>query len=254
MTLRRTLLCSNSGDSPNARFDPLFSQVELLLHLAGPEGTQEFNDSSNRARTPFSVGIDPQYSTTVPGLFASTSAYCSSTYSNGRSFIRYSTDSTFNLGTQNFTIEFAVYQTQRVGLQTANCVVFGFGLQATAGVNVYFSTGTNGIPSFNVLNNNTALFTLSGSTAIPLNTWTRIAITRTTNTFRLFVNGIIVATGTYTGTLTTNSAFFSLGAMYRGGNNTVYCFVGYTCEWRITVGASRYTANYTLDTLPFPNR
>jgi hypothetical protein len=82
-----------------------------------------------------------------------------------------------------------------------------------------------------------------------LNTWTHVAWVRSgsgSNNCTLYLNGVSVATSTYTGTLnlnTTNSNTY----IGKNGWDASYLFTGYLDDLRITL-AARYKANFTPPT------
>jgi hypothetical protein len=82
-----------------------------------------------------------------------------------------------------------------------------------------------------------------------LNTWTHVAWVRSgsgSNNCALYLNGVSVATSTYTGTLnlnTTNSNTY----IGKNGWDASYLFTGYLDDLRITL-AARYKANFTPPT------
>lgn len=83
----------------------------------------------------------------------------------------------------------------------------------------------------------------SSSSVLPLNSWTHLALTRCDNTFRLFMNGVQVAS--FTETINYDSYFsstFMLGGLV-GQNSGSY--QGWIDDFRITKGLARYTANFT---------
>ena len=81
-------------------------------------------------------------------------------------------------------------------------------------------------------------------------TWHHIAMSKTANTSRYFVDGVLKYTEG-----NTNSAT-STGPLYIGihpsslGSGT--SFAGYIDEFRVTLGAGRYTGNFAVPTAPFP--
>ncbi len=75
--------------------------------------------------------------------------------------------------------------------------------------------------------------------------WYHIAATRQGSTVRLFVNGNLEATGTYSGALNSNG-FARIG----GGNMAGSMYVD---DFRLTKGAALYTTNFTPPTAAFPN-
>jgi hypothetical protein len=84
--------------------------------------------------------------------------------------------------------------------------------------------------------------------AIVLNTWTHFALSCTSTTARLFVNGTQIGTATVTQQNTNMSLVIGV---YGGGN--LYYFNGYLDELRLTKGVARYTGNFTPPNSPFPN-
>jgi hypothetical protein len=89
-----------------------------------------------------------------------------------------------------------------------------------------------------------------GSIAVPLRTWTHVALVRNGSTFTGYVNGQVDQT------FTSASAISNLGNSYYIGRwhdaNTRY-FNGHIQEFRITRSA-RYTTTFTPPTRSFPNR
>lgn len=87
-----------------------------------------------------------------------------------------------------------------------------------------------------------------GATTVPINTWTHVAVTRSGSTIRLFINGVLDATGTLVGTPADNTELLYVG---RDPSATVRDFNGYIDELRITKGVARYTSNFTVPTASF---
>jgi hypothetical protein len=88
---------------------------------------------------------------------------------------------------------------------------------------------------------------LKSSTVMSLNTWYHVAVTRSGNTLRIFING------TLEDSLTTSVAIDD-GTINRidiGGNGGGHNFIGYIDEARITKGVARYTSNFTPQTREF---
>ena len=93
--------------------------------------------------------------------------------------------------------------------------------------------------------------------AIPANTGSHVAVTRQGSTFRLFVNGAIVGTGTSTVPGPSIPTPFAMGD-YHGtagqfGAGGAASFCGYREEVRLT-SVSRYNANFTPSPARFPAR
>ena len=79
-------------------------------------------------------------------------------------------------------------------------------------------------------------------------TWYHYAVTRSGNTFRMFINGVLEDTQTSTGSLNIGLGGFRSGWSFDGGNGY---FNGYIQDMRITRGLARYTSNFTAPTAEF---
>jgi hypothetical protein len=91
-----------------------------------------------------------------------------------------------------------------------------------------------------------------GSTLLAANTWYHIAVTRSGNTFRSFVNGVVEKTFTsVTGAIFSNATIpYNIGrTSYLGGN---FYYNGYMDDFRVTKGYARYTTNFTPPTSALP--
>ena len=80
--------------------------------------------------------------------------------------------------------------------------------------------------------------------------WHHVAVTRVGTVVRMFVDGVLVGTGTSTANYTATICKLSIGYQVQGYAR--YPFRGGIDEVRITKGVARYTANFTLPTTPFP--
>lgn len=156
-------------------------------------------------------------------------------------------DPFYKLGTVDFTIEMWAYWTNLTGDRTLG------------GLIKYNSAGGRNVPYFYTSNTTLYYWTdgsnrITGSSALTLNTWHHIALTRSGNDHKLFVDG------TQAGSTWTNAAnyvqgrptwgnyYSSLNTLFNGGNNM---FSGYLQSLRITKGLARYTANFTPPTSQF---
>ena len=99
--------------------------------------------------------------------------------------------------------------------------------------------------------NGTSNLLITGTTALLANNWYHVAITRSSNTFRLFVNGVIEASAASTNTVEQTTA------IRVGKNNDVSAaqryFNGYIDDLRVTNGVARYTTNFAPQTEAFPS-
>ena len=128
--------------------------------------------------------------------------------------------------------------------QVASNAAYGWHI-ATNGSNVVFGYGPN----------STTVNMLTGGT-ISLNAWNHIAVTRSGNDYRLFLNGSVVASATFV----SNPTAFIYGIPYTIGTLTNSSgtvpgsgqtdFTGAIDGIRITEGAARWVANFTPSAWP----
>jgi len=97
----------------------------------------------------------------------------------------------------------------------------------------FFSFGYSGSPL------------LVSTTEPALNAWTHVAVTRAGSTWRLFINGKLESTNTYSGPLdgTSIAREVAVGLIENGGWEWGY--TGQMDNVRITRGLARYTSNFT---------
>jgi hypothetical protein len=149
-----------------------------------------------------------------------------------------------DLGSGDFTIEAWLYRTASGAASDSGIV--SRGAPSTLNGFVFAYTSAN-VLTFN-FNYSGAIVT--GATAISINTWTHVAVSRNGNTFRLFVNGVVDATATSTNSQTTNASdVFYVG---RSGYDSGRIVTGYLDDVRLTKGVARYTSSFTAPTAPFP--
>jgi hypothetical protein len=86
---------------------------------------------------------------------------------------------------------------------------------------------------------------ISGGT-VTLTTWSHLAITRASNSLKMFLNGTQIGS-TYTLSTSLLTAPMYIGTRYSG---TQY-FNGYMDDFRVTKGYARYTSNFTAPTSAF---
>jgi hypothetical protein len=149
-----------------------------------------------------------------------------------------------NFGSGDFTIECWLYRTASGAASDSG--IASRGAPSTSNGFVFAYTSSN-VLTFN-FNYSGAIVT--GSTAITVNTWTHVAVTRSGTTFRLFVNGTVDATATSSNSQTTNASdVFYVG---RSGYSSDRIVTGYIDDLRITNGLARYTATFTPPTAALP--
>lgn len=219
--------------------------VSSLCHCDGTNGSTTLTDQKTRTWT---ANGNAQIST-AQSKFGGASALFDG---NGDYFQTATDAAAFNFYNRDFTIEAWI----RITSQTNNfATVFGNGTTTFAGSAAYgmMCLGASA-PG------NARKVQFGGAAANPvvvststLNTgqWYHIAITRSGNTFRLFVDGTQEASAT-----NTNNWDFSHTNTRIGGNGwdgTAGNFDGYVDDLRITNGYARYTANFSPPSSAHPN-
>ena len=147
------------------------------------------------------------------------------------------TQADFEFGTGAWTIEAWIYNTSQ---PVANQVIFDFRTTNPQEVpTVYINTTTNTLRF-----SSSGLFHIDSGTAIPINTWTHIAISKSGSSTKMYVAGVQVGS-TYTDTNTYVQGAITIGARYDGTTP----FFGNIDDVRISKGVARYTgATLTLPT------
>jgi hypothetical protein len=214
--------------------DVHFPKVKLLLPFDGSNGATSTTDSSNTNNSVTFVGT-AQLST------AQSKFGGSSLLLDGNSDYVYVSNSDLGTtSTESFTIEFWTY------LVNAND-----GNQ----VNWYsdYNGSSNGISfeknSSNVLkvwNGDSARIT--GTTTISSGQWYHMALSGTSGSYKLFLNGTQEGSTSSNG-FTGGSTIKYIGCFYWAGLGGAVRFVnGYIEDFRITRGEARYTSNFTPPT------
>ena len=199
------------------------SYTKLLMHFDGANNSTNFIDSSQYKHS-FAPYGSPVIST-AQSKFGGSSLYFPSS-----SFLD-SSGAGWNIGAKDFTVECWARWTSS---QNRSC--FDGSYSAGNGFRV------TGWDSFEARIGNNVI----GSVGAGINVWYHLAITRSDDTARFFVNGSLINS-------IPNSTLINVPALRIGGNigNNTYEFPGYIDEFRLSVGIARYTAAFTPPDKPF---
>jgi len=208
------------------------SYTKLLIHGDGSGST--FTDSSPGAKIVTSSGNVSQ-STSI-SKFGGSSAY----FDGSGDYLTLPTSSDFDPGTSNFTIDAWIYPT------AASSKIAQFG---NAGANTAYTLYiTSGQINFIAWQLGGVLVT-SGSTTVPINAWSHVALTRDGQYFKIYINGTLAGTsGAYSGAISTGGAYNSIGTGYDsngGGYGYGGYFSGYIDDFRFSKDIKRWTSNFT---------
>jgi hypothetical protein len=152
----------------------------------------------------------------------------------------------FLFGSGDFTVEAWIYPSSVSGYQYI-CSVWGTSGQSDTTYSSW-QLRTNSANLETVLQSGSTTTSITGSgTSLSANTWQHVALTRASNTVRLFINGTQVASQAYSSTLNSPASAFVVGLQISNLNP----YTGYIDDLRVTKGYARYTANFTAPTAPF---
>ena len=208
----------------------------------------EFNSIDGQQLTPSSFGENnadtgvwqpKKYTGTygTNGFYLPFTSNSNSTYAgsfNSSNYLTTASNSALALGTGDFTVEFWANPSSAPS-------VAGFVDIATSN-----TTGRFVIDylSGNVCVETAGVTLITGSTSLPLNQWSHIAVSRSGTTMSLFQNGIRIGT-------TTNSTNFSQSVANIGINvGPAYGLTGYMSNLRIVKGTAIYNPSSSSITVP----
>jgi hypothetical protein len=220
-------------------YDPYFANVSLLLKADGANNSTTIIDSSNNNFVVSAAG-NAKISTTKFKYGTSSIAF------DGSDDYISSTNTKFKLS-NSFTVEFWI-NPNSYGVPTHGAGIFFNGTISSDFNRVQLAVRPTGVVVANGITTSQVWGVLSSAGAVPLNTWTHIALSSTGTTVRLFVNGILVSSSAISLISTLPNTFYI--GFHRSGSALRY-FNGYIDDFRLTQGVARYTENFTPpDSLP----
>lgn len=215
--------------------DPLFSNVALLLHLDGANGSTTFTDSSGSPKTVTPSG-NAKIST-AQSKFGGASLELDGI----GDFLTVTGLTDWNIRTTPFTIEcfarrvpagnqyFLCGAASAAELTTSNAQDFYFG---SIGGTLYVGDGATNIIAVGNLVSDSA--------------FQHVELSFDGTTYRVFFDGVSVASST---TLLKNT---TIAAVQIGGRSQEnHYHQGWLDEFRLTIGAARHTSAFTPPTSPF---
>lgn len=235
MSVHQRLIFGYGSTTP---VDPDFSEVKLLLHMNGVNGSTTFTDSSSIGAT-ISVAGSAQIATAqskfggASGTFNGTNA-CIYTPSNAN----------YAMASSDWTVE---GWKRSAALGSVNRCLFD-NREGGEGIGIYASGSGAGQNDRLILANNSNAIAGDGTTQFTADTWQHWAVTREGNTIRGFIAGTLVWSVTDSRAYS-NSTRCYIGSVY--GPSQYYH--GYLDEVRLTIGTARYTASFTPPSDAFPD-
>lgn len=233
--------------------DPYFNKVKVLLPLSGANNSVAFPDIKGNIWTPFNgASILTNHWVAGAGNFSGVPMGLSTPYNAAMSF-----------GDQDFCVEFDYFPIE--DNHTGAAILGQWG--STNGSIGWLITNSWGdqLPNkicvaaspngyYGVSLPMRHFYGIGINSDVLLNTWQRIAVTRLNGVFSIYLNGYSLELSPMGGGNTTDGNFtifdpmlpLSIFPLSSPGNSAQIK------NLRITVGESRYSANYTNSTLPFP--
>ena len=225
--------------------DPFFSSVSLLLHCNGANGSTTFVDSSLYAHA--MTARNTAAVTTSSPIMGSGSALMTAVNDT----IITPAHSSLSFGSGDFTLEI-LYKSAAHSRPYPVVICNGnFGYNKWQICDRHSSLYPTKF-TFNVFNCSPSSPLLVSSTTVNDDTVYALAVCRTSNTFRFFVNGALEDTQTFTGSLDTGSG----DVVYIGADATqtgLTTINGREDEVRLTKGVGRYVSNFMVPTGEFTN-
>jgi hypothetical protein len=224
---------TTTGQDATLRFtpesDPLFSSVQLLLKGEGADNGTTFTDNSPNGLTPnLNSGA---VTSTASFKYGSASLYFPATLATTQRGLRYGVLSANTFATGDYTIELFFNRS------VANRSGYLFAID-TASAKLQLDSSNN-------LRWLSTVYT--PASALALDTWYHVAVTRQSSTVKLFLDGQQL------GSDVTNTTNHNGLTWYVGRDNDIdFGFYGYIDELRVTKGVARYTSNFTPPTKSFP--
>lgn len=192
--------------------DPYFDNVTLLLPLIGANGSQIITDYSSRGQSVYVPGASSAAIDTSRSAHYGVNGSFSNPSSSTALEVRH--PGAFSYGSHDFTVEAWIYA-----------------ITGSAGSNIFTTDSGSLFLWDGKLNYYRDIVDIYEDTALALDTWHHVAVTRASGTVRLFRNGAVIG----------SASDASLGA----DDWLQSDLVGHMNDLRITIGTARYTAAFT---------
>lgn len=213
--------------------DPYWENVRSLLHFDGANGSQVFKDEKGKVWSSYGEPVID----TSQSKFGGASVRLQATYDYLRTpYVSGHFDPRVDLTVEAWV---RLASSKRHNLCCFHNSGRGhfYSILADGKIRVGYETdtGTNIIDT---------------ASTIPLSTWKHLAVTKSGQTIRVFVDGVIQVTKDIDGTPTvsTNNPFIGVEQV-----DVSRYFDGWIDDFRYTEGVARYTANFTPPAAAFPN-
>ncbi len=235
-------------------------KTRLLLHFDDANAATTFVDSSQYSRVLTTVGSVNVAAVDLPvaapmHVFGTGAGYWYGA-SGGLHVAGGTVSGDHTLGASDFTLDCRARRS--AGSEGTYRYLFGYANPSSAtpfGYALCINPTTNVVAFYGSFDGSTNAVAISGTTALAADTYYHVAVTRSGNVWRLFVNGVQEATQTVAGTVYSD-ATLGITVGRRGGYTDVnhHDWVGLIDELRLKIGEADWTANFTPPTAAYtPN-
>jgi prepilin-type N-terminal cleavage/methylation domain-containing protein len=229
------------GTSPS---DPYWNNVSLLLNFDGPNGSTTFSDTSINSN--IATAFNGMQISTAQSKFGGASGYIA----NSNSYLSIPSSTALQIGNVDYTIELFVYLT--TGASGGMVVTKGNPYVNTEfALMYYFGNDLRYYPTNSV--GTTFTGSAVGQPTPSPNTWYHVAICRSGNTHRFYLDGVLQTTVNATPTVVTNDPLLIGLSPWSGTGWSAPAGI-YIDELRITKDIARYTSNFTPPTVGLPTQ
>jgi PKD repeat protein len=232
-----TALYTSNFNSVNSLRQPLLSNTQLLVKSTSSILWLKDDSVNNFALTP--VG-SPVYSADTPEVNSQYSSVGSVYFDANGKFLTCGTSSTLALGAGDYTVEMWLYLT---AYNASTSVPIEWRTAGNNPTNIpALAIGTTGIPS--LYHSIPSGILLSGSRAIPLNSWTHFAMVRSGTTVTMYLNGVNI------GSTASGGQTLGIETLRINDPQGLYVTFGYISNFRIVKGTAVYTSSFIPSTAP----
>lgn len=244
----RLVACGVRSDSSPSSLDSIITadfiitNISLLMHMDGTNGSQTFIDSSSNSYSLTANG-DAQISTAIADPFGGST----SLFDANDDYVEVPVDAG-EFGSGDFTIECWIYANTTSNLDT----VISKGVLTTVDNKAWTLEWNSGRLAFFGYGELSTGIVRTNNT-LNTGTWYHVAVVKHGSNFRMYLDGVDQTD--HSGNPTINT--LDTGGVLLVGSGfyapTTRTFDGYIDELRITKGDARYTSNFTPPTGPYPN-
>lgn len=228
--------------------DPYWSSVSLLTNF---ENNLTFQDgSTNNLPLTRNGVVNPSLNTPFSGGVGGSEKFTGSS-----SYLTSPANAAFALGSGDFTVEAWCYFNSVTNTYTQPIMGTHYYSPGTSDRGWALGLSSTGYPLVYLFGSSGGIELFTSPTIATTNTWTHIAAARQGTTLRLFVNGVVVVSGSSTKNEDWTGSVFKVATdeattLTPNIGNSLASVNGFLSNLRITKGTAVYTANFTPPTAP----